>query len=155
MLKVTRPRTAALALALLLAGVAQQCAAQLITQAESDREQKHLAEPILVAKDVTPGAPKIEVLEPANLQQPLAAPVAIRVRFVPENGATVERKSLRVYYGVFGVDITERLLQKARFEQNQLTLDRAEIPSGTHRLTMSVADSQNRVAEKQITFTIR
>lgn len=126
----------------------------LVTKAESDAEQAHLKQSILLPKASSAGAPQIEIVEP-DLRTALAAPLVIRVKFVPEGASTLVPASLRVYYGVFGIDITERLMKRARFENDMLVLDRADIPSGTHRLLMTIKDSTDRTAEKLLTLTVR
>src|SRR5471032_1047538 len=83
-------------------------AQQLITEAESAAEQAHLSQGILMAKAIPPpGAPQIEVMEP-DMKQTLKAPFAVRVHFVTDGKATITPASLKVYYGVFGIDITDR-----------------------------------------------
>ncbi|MES2148814.1 MAG: hypothetical protein V4508_03380 [Pseudomonadota bacterium] len=126
----------------------------LITKAESDAEQKRLGQSILVPKSLTVGAPQIEVMEP-DLKNDVPAPVMIKVKFVTEGKSALVPDSLRVYYGVFGIDITERLMKKARFENDVLILDRADIPAGKHRLLLKIKDSTDRSAEKLVTLTVR
>lgn len=126
----------------------------LITAAESAAEQAQLSTAIALPRVRSLSGPRIEVVEP-NLQRPLAAPVQIKVRFDAQGAASVVRDSFKVYYGAFGIDITERLLKRARFDNNLLQVDRAEIPAGTHRLRMKIVDSDGRATEKLVTFTIQ
>ena len=148
---------AALALSATLALAAAGAHAQawsLVTQAESDAEQARLKQSVLLPKAATKGAPQIEIVEP-DLRNALAAPLVIRIKFVPEGASTLVPASLRVYYGVFGIDITERLMKRAHFENDMLVLDRADIPAGTHRLLLTIKDSTDRTAEKLLTLTVR
>jgi hypothetical protein len=127
---------------------------QLITQAESDAEQKRLSIGMLTSKAMpVKGSPQIEVMEP-DMKAELIAPLQIRIKFVTELGATLLPDSLRVYYGTFGIDITDRLMKKAKFENDTLTLDRAEIPTGTHRLLLKIKDNTDRTSEKLLTLNI-
>jgi hypothetical protein len=141
------------ALALPLAGAAQEA---LITQAESQAEQARLGQGILMAKGAPqPGAPVITLLEPPDPSNIVGTPFPVRVQFATEGGATVAPGALQVYYGSFGIDITERLLKRARFEHNELRIDSAEVPSGKHRLLMRVVDSNNRSSEKLLTLIVK
>jgi hypothetical protein len=142
------------AAALCACAVASAQDAPLITRAESDAEQKMLKQSILVPKSMAPGSPTIDVVEP-DLKLELAAPLFIKIRFVTEGKATLVPESLRVYYGAFGIDITDRLMKKARFEKDMLILDRADIPAGKHRLLVKIKDSSDRGAEKLVTLTVR
>lgn len=142
------------ATALLACAAAQAQDAPLITRAESDAEQKMLNQSILVPKSVAPGSPTIDVVEP-DIKGEVAAPLMIKIRFVTEGTATLVPGSLRVYYGAFGIDITDRLMKKARFEKDLLILDRADIPAGKHRLLVKIKDSSDRGAEKLVTLMVR
>ena len=142
-----------LAATLLLGASARGGDFELITTAESEAEQKSLKQLILVPKAITPGAPSIEVLEP-DLNAELASPLLIRVRFKTYDKATLVPGSLRVYYGVFGIDITERLMMRARFDNGTLILDRTDIPVGKHRLLLRIRDSNDRSTEKLLTLTV-
>jgi hypothetical protein len=126
----------------------------LITPAESAAEQARLSTEITLPRVRSLSGPRIEVVEP-SLRGPLAAPLRIKVRFDAQGAASVVRDSFKVYYGTFGIDITERLLKRARFEDNLLLVDRAEIPAGTHRLRMKIVDSDGRATEKLVTFTVQ
>lgn len=128
----------------------------LITLAESQAEQARLGQGILVAKDVPPqGAPVIHLLEPADPGNITSTPFPVRVQFQVEGDATVVPSTLRVYYGAFGINITERLLKRARFEQNELRIDSAEVPSGKHRLLLRIVDNHNRSTEKLLTLIVK
>ncbi|MFA9215797.1 MAG: hypothetical protein ACEQSK_01705 [Sphingomonadaceae bacterium] len=133
-----------------------QAGEALITAAESAAEQANLAQAILVAKSVpAAGAPGINLLEPVDPANIVSTPFPVRVQFTTEGGANVVPSSLRVYYGSFGINITERLLKRARFEQNELRIDSAEVPSGKHRLLLSIVDSNNRSSEKLLTLIVK
>ncbi|MDP3785561.1 MAG: hypothetical protein Q8Q55_00530 [Undibacterium sp.] len=127
---------------------------ELITKAESDAEQARLSIGMLTSKALPiKGAPQIEVMEP-DMKAELATPLQIRIKFITEGGASLIPSSLRVYYGTFGIDITERLMKKAKFEGDMLVLDRAEIPTGVHRLLLKIKDDTDRASEKLLTLNI-
>lgn len=127
---------------------------ELITKAESDAEQARLGIGMLTSKAMpVKGAPQIEVMEP-DMKAELVTPLQIRIKFIMEGGAALSPSSLRVYYGTFGIDITERLMKKAKFEGDMLILDKAEIPTGVHRLLLKIKDDTDRSSEKLLTLNI-
>ncbi len=127
---------------------------ELITKAESDAEQARLSIGMLTSKAMpVKGAPQIEVMEP-DMKSELVTPLQIRIKFITEGGAALSQSSLRVYYGTFGIDITERLMKKAKFEGDMLILDKAEIPTGVHRLLLKIKDNTDRTSEKLLTLNI-
>lgn len=128
----------------------------LITLAESQAEQAVLSRSILIAKGVPPaGAPTIDLVEPADPQNIATTPFPVRVHFNTEGGAALVPASLQVYYGAFGINITDRLLKRATFVQNELRIDQAEVPSGKHRLLLKIQDSNNRSNEKLLTLVVK
>ena len=150
-----RPLRCALAL-LALTCCAQALAATepLITADESAREQRSLDMPVAVARTRAAAAPRIDVVAP-DLSAPVAAPVSFRIRFVADSPAAIDPASLKVYYGAFHIDITERLLKQATIAGDMLELADAKIPAGTHRLLVKVKDTLDHVGERLITLTVR
>ena len=96
-----------------------------------------------------PGAPAIEVVEP-DPSQPLRPPVCIRLSFRPQAGAAIEPKSFRALYGWFGLDITATLLRYATISADGLVVERAEIPSGRHKITLLIADTLGRIGRRTL-----
>lgn len=116
-------------------------------QANGVREVRRRAVPV-------PGAPHIEVLAP-DTQGSVAPPFDIRLKFVAENGAQIVADSFKVLYGMFGLDITQRVMQAARFENNVLRIEKANIPSGKHRLTLKIMDNQQREAQQELSVLVK
>ena len=147
-----------LALGLLLlwsAGRAQ--AWDLISQAEAERD--HQAEaaqgPVTrpQAKAFQPNAPQIEVRQPHRLEG-VKAPFAIQLSFRSGDGAELDLKSFKVLYGFLKLDITSRLLEKAKLSTEGLMLEDAAIPSGQHRLRVLLKDSKGREGELDVTLKV-
>jgi hypothetical protein len=152
-----QPRRALLALATtcLLAGPA--LALDLITPTEAardrDAEAAQTASPVFRAKAFTPGAPLIEVRQPGRLEG-IKAPFPIQLGFKGSDGAELDLKSFRVLYGFLKLDITARLLEKARLTADGLVLDDAAIPSGSHRLRIQLKDSKGREGELDVVLKV-
>ncbi len=100
-----------------------------------------------------PGAPEILVDQP-DAASTLHPPLSFRVRFLPAAGATINTRSFRASYGSFGIDITARILQHARLSERVLSADNMDIPAGSHKVTLTIADSNGREASRTFRFTV-
>jgi hypothetical protein len=60
----------------------------------------------------------------------------------------------RAHEGISGADITDRLLQHAQLNAQQLKADNVAIPVGDHRVTLTIADSQGRENSRTFQFTV-
>ena len=130
--------------------------AVLVTDAEVAREASHAAtasDPVARAAPA-PGAPQIEVRSPARLEG-LKAPFPIHVEFRAREGAEVLPSTFRVYYGLLKLDITERVLQRARVDKSGVLIEEAAIPAGSHRLLLQIKDSLDRVGETSLSLQVR
>lgn len=135
-----------------------QAAEWLVTPQEMTREQELLASgqtppPPLRRRAVADG-PELALLKPVSLSQPLKAPFPINLAFKPKDGAQVVPESFRALYGAFRLDITDRIVKHAKVGANGIDLDKAEIPSGSHRLVLQVRDDKNRLGETEIRFSV-
>jgi hypothetical protein len=99
------------------------------------------------------GAPVIELLTP-DTSRPVRNPVNVDMRFHASPGASMNMNTLRVRYGLLGIDITRRLLRHATVTQNRVFASGVDIPVGRHRLTVSVQDSAARVGSKTFVISI-
>jgi hypothetical protein len=132
----------------------------LVTQEEFRQEQKAAA-----AKPGTPkaerrslsvapaGAPVIEVEQPDEAK-PIKSPVTIKIRFRTQNGAAIDKSSLRITYGFLQIDITKRVLEHAQLTGDGLIATDAVLPSGQHNVTLQIADSKGRVTSKSVSLTV-
>jgi hypothetical protein len=101
-----------------------------------------------------PGAPSIEVLSP-QLGNNIYSPTQIDVKFVPKNPASIKPETFRALYGSFQIDITKRLLNVAQVSTQGIHVTEANLPKGSHKITMSVEDTEGRVGFKSIEFDIK
>ena len=99
------------------------------------------------------GAPEIVVDQP-DAGRPLHTPLTFRVRFNPAAGAAINPGSFRATYGAIGLDITSRLLQHARMTGQVLAAENVDISSGTHMVTLSIADTAGRTGSRTFRFTV-
>ena len=98
----------------------------------------------------SPGAPTI-IVERPDLGAKVVIPVDVRVRFIPEEGATINPDSLEVRYGMF--DLTERLREMVKVTPEGIEGRVEKIPPGTYGLKVSVADDRGRRGRTVLKFT--
>jgi hypothetical protein len=110
----------------------------------------------LVLKGADFNAPTITVVKP-NPQAPIAPPVDIDVRFQPAQGASVNIASLKIMYGFLKLDITQRILQAPGVQVSPagLRASGAQLPSGSHKLVIEVADNYGRTGRQPLEFTVK
>lgn len=97
-------------------------------------------------EDINTG-PQIEILKPADGAR-MPSPVEVAVRFVPRLDA-VDLASLKVSIVKFiTIDITDRIRPYATAEGIQLK--EANIPSGKHRVRITVSDKAGGVSIKEL-----
>jgi hypothetical protein len=101
-----------------------------------------------------PGAPKIHVLQPVISRAPLQNPIRIELQFSSASDADIDPASFRAYYGFLRIDLTERILNSVRVAKSGLKIENAEIPTGSHRLFLRIADSKERTSETEVRFVI-
>lgn len=124
----------------------------LITPAEASASAA--AGGMLVPRSLAkPNAPRIEVLSP-DLSKPVVMPARIEIRFVTEKPAEAAPESFRAQYGAFRIDITKRLLGFTKVTKDGILVSEAVLPSGSHQIALSVADSMEREGQRVISFTV-
>ena len=96
-----------------------------------------------------PGAPRIEVISP-EVSGVVKPPVRIQVKFVAEQDSEINPATFKVYYGMFRLDLTERILKQASVTKAGMQLDNADVPAGNHRLFLQIKDGLQRQTEKEI-----
>ena len=69
----------------------------------------------------------------------------VRDLFGLAQGATINRSPLRVKYGWLGIDVTQRLLGHATWTAGGLFAADADVPTGNHRISVSIADNLGEV----------
>jgi hypothetical protein len=143
---------------LIIGSIAFLCAAEcradqwsLITDGEFEHEK---SAPQIAAAPTKedPKAPKIEVKQPVGTQ--LKTPVTIRILFHPQSNATIDLSTFKVTYGFWAIDITDRIKEHAQLSPSGLSADDVLLPSGHHKVTLHIADSDGHVATSTLDFTV-
>jgi len=139
--------------AIALMGLQNAFAIELVTSEEAQQSQQaSMLEAELTAPD--PLAPLIQLLDPDGLDKPLKNPFKMEVLFKPQQGATLDFATFKAYYGTFKIDITDRLLKEAVKSASSIRLANVDIPTGRHKLFISIKDNLGRTAAKEIAFKV-
>jgi hypothetical protein len=124
----------------------------LATEEEFQRENSASLAP-KPATPSQPDAPIITVDQP-DASNPVKSPVSIRISFHPQGSAAINVKSLRITYGFFGIDVTNRIVEHAQLTASGLSADNAQLPAGHHTVTVEISDSLNRTGIRTFDFTV-
>jgi hypothetical protein len=122
----------------------------LVTPAENARDR---AAPHVPAPPNTPPPPRIDLLRP-DISKRLLNPVTIEVRFSAGAGRAINMQSFRAAYGWLGINITNRLLEHAVRGSNSLSAANVNLPTGDHRITLSIADNTGKAASRTFQFSV-
>ena len=95
----------------------------------------------------------IEVLTP-DARKTVKSPVDISVHFSPGPGATIVLDSLRVSYGLIGLDVTARIRQSASVTEQGIQAPAAALPAGSHSMSIEIADSAGRKTRQAFKFRV-
>jgi hypothetical protein len=129
-------------------------AAPLMLVTAQEMEASNSAPPPFTPKFVPEkDAPRIEFAAP-NLSAPLTSPMPIQLNFAALSPATVKPETFKVLYGTFQIDITQRLLSAAKVTAQGMTVQEASLPSGKHKLHLSVEDTEGRKGYRLVEFQI-
>ena len=124
----------------------------LVSTAEVDKYKGDINENITIP--LAGDEPAIEIIRPVVKEGKVASPVAIEVRFKSVAGKAIDPASFKLYYGAFKLDVTDRLLKTAKVTPTGFSIDKVDIPAGSHRLVMKVADDTGAAGIKEIKFTV-
>jgi hypothetical protein len=100
------------------------------------------------------GGPLIRIERP-DLATPQSPPFVIDVVFEPRPGrATVKMDSLKVVYlKIIELDVTERF--KPHVKENRLFVEKANVPSGRHRLKITISDADGNMTGEILQVTVK
>ena len=154
--QISRPKMAigtALAASVLLLWALASVAQTKWDLVTPDEDARDRSAPKTPAPADLPPPPLIELLRP-DFSSPIHNPVTIDVQFSAGPGATIDMQSFRATYGWLGLDITNRILEHATKTSNRLSAENVSIPSGSHRVTISIANTLGKRASKTFQLTI-
>lgn len=101
-----------------------------------------------------PDAPQIDIVAP-DIKGSITSPTVVQLRFKPVSPAVIKPESFKALYGAFRIDITSRLLKVARLDGDGLTVEGAQLPSGSHRIALEIEDSAGRVGTQLLSVTVQ
>jgi len=142
-------------LALVITASAYAQTFDLVSQSEylaSEAQEKSV--PSFVARaSAGPLDPIIDIRSP-SLTGPVKAPVSIDLRFLASGAAKINWESLKILYGAFKLDITDRVRKEAKVLPDGIQIASANLPSGSHKLLIQVANTEGKQAEREVRFTV-
>jgi len=144
-----------LSVALALGVPLHALAFDLVTQTEylESAAQDKIAPSFTARSSPLSSDPVIEIRSP-SLTGPIKAPVSIDLRCLTSGAARINWDSLRIMYGAFKLDITERVRKEGKILSDGIQIASANLPSGSHRLVIQVANTDGKLAEREVRFTV-
>lgn len=99
------------------------------------------------------GPPEIRVRSPQD-GETYRPPVPVDVQFTPSSGARIDPSTIRIELIKLGVriDLTERA--REFISASGISLPRAEVPRGRHRVQVTVGDTSGRKCSETVQFTV-
>jgi hypothetical protein len=98
--------------------------------------------------------PVIMVVTP-DAAHTVKAPVDIDVRFEPGPGAKILIDTLKIRYGMIGLDVTDRIRKAASVTEQGIRAPGAQLPAGNHSMTVEISDSAGRKAKQGFKFKVQ
>jgi hypothetical protein len=99
------------------------------------------------------GAPVITMKRP-DISRALRNPMTFDIQFRAAPGATINLSTFQARYGWLGINITSRLLEHATQTRNGLFAADVNVPTGNHRITVSIADNLGRVGTRVVNLHV-
>jgi hypothetical protein len=141
-----------------LASAAPHAGFQLLSAQEFQSELSARATPgaAITLRAADFDAPTITVIKP-DRTAPIQPPVDIDVHFKAAQGASVNIASLKIMYGFLKLDVTKRIIDAPGVQVSAagLKASGAQLPSGSHKLTIEVADNIGRTGRQPLEFTVK
>jgi hypothetical protein len=99
------------------------------------------------------GAPVITVKRP-DTSRALRNPMSFDIQFRAAPRATINPSTFQARYGWLGINITSRLLEHATRTPNGLFANDVDVPTGNHRISVSIADNLGRVGTRVVNLRV-
>jgi hypothetical protein len=99
------------------------------------------------------GAPVITVRQP-DISRPGRNPMTFDVQFTAAPGAAINPSTFQARYGWLGINITNRLLAHANWTASGLFAANVNVPTGNHRISISIADTLGRVGTRVVDLQV-
>jgi len=78
----------------------------------------------------------------------------LEIRFNPYGDAKVDPGKIRVGYGPFNLDVTNRIREHVEMSPQRISVNRAALPEGKHRITIEIVDSLRRKAKVKLRLKV-
>lgn len=98
--------------------------------------------------------PTIELMSPVLSGEILKNPIKLELLF-KQSVALIDFSSLKILYGRARFDITSRVLGRAIFNGNKLTLEEAHLPDGNHLISVIIFDVAGRHSRRDFMLHIK
>lgn len=134
--------------------LAQSPAAPGLLVSEQEASASRAAPQLNARTARVPDAPQIDIIAP-DIKGSITSPTVVQLRFKPVSPAVIKPESFKALYGAFRIDITSRLLKVARLDGEGLTVEGAQLPSGSHRIALEIEDSAGRVGSQLLSVTVQ
>ena len=72
----------------------------------------------------------------------------------PSTPSAVRPETFKALYGRLRIDITQRLLSATTITTQGITVKEASLPKGSHRLLLSIEDTEGRQGQKVLEFEV-
>lgn len=100
------------------------------------------------------GAPVITLVSPKMGKEGVSSPMKIELLFKPSSDAQVLPESFKVLYGMFKLDVTDRILEHAEITSDGVVASKAKLPLGKHSIALEISDSLGRTGRTQLKLTV-
>ena len=135
-------------------GACNCASAQVLLVTQEEAQASRSAPPQLTPKALPgPGSPTITLQAP-DLRQAVASPLSVKLRFHSTAPAVILPQTFRVLYGVFRLDITDRITASTVVTPAGLEVPEAQLPAGSHTLLVEVQDSAGRQGRRWFKFEV-
>ena len=98
-------------------------------------------------------APTLEVVAP-KVDIPAHPPFDVRVIAHPRDGLGIDRNSIRIQYGFFRVDVTQRMLSLGHWHGDEFVVSHAYAPTGTHWFYVTIADTAHHAGNVAVKVVV-
>jgi hypothetical protein len=126
----------------------------LVTEEEARTFNRDMGSVIAPMSVPANAVPAIEVVNPQIMAGPVPSPVSIELSFRTD-GAPIDMKSFAAHYGSLRLDITDRIMERAKRTDSGLKIDNAQIPKGTHRLFLTISDVKGRRTDRELRLQVQ
>ena len=105
-------------------------------------------------ESVSDNGPVLEINSPIGFD--LVSPVDIDLSAKPREGYPVNMDSLKVEYKSFvWFNVTKKVKSNATFSEDRVFAESVELPSGNHKLRISLMDRNGGLTSTIVTFKVR